>query len=245
MSTSTSWKLFRPSACWGGVQGIRPGPALTPPPPPHPTPPPEDPHGATMPGRAGPAHIPGIPAAGGPPAPQSGLCSAASHGWTRRPHPPCRGQAQELGSHSPHPSLPPRTLPGTWVSLEPGRVDLQDLLGAGQSANDPGLGNANGAGNVSGPWASTAFLLGGPTTPDLSRGPGVASQSGCWERLQLEALRVLRDVVGPQRRLLGGGVGVSGARPPWVPAAPQGRACEAAAGSLLPAPPDSWPGGGR
>lgn len=129
MSTSTSWKLSGPSACGG--QSLR-HQAWTPNSPRTPT------------GPAGPtaAYTPDVRAAGEPPAPWSRQCSVGSHGWTRRPHPPCREQSQELGSHGPHPSQLPPADPGpwAWVSLEPGRVDLQDFLGVGHSADDPGLG---------------------------------------------------------------------------------------------------------
>ena len=92
--------------------------------------------------------------------------------------------------HAPSPPNPPWPC---WdlVSLEPGRVDLQGLLGAGQSAKDPGLGSC-----------SAALLLSGPSAPDLSCCHSVSKLRRSGERLQLEALRVLGDVVSPQSRLL-------------------------------------------
>ena len=160
------------------------------------------------------AHAPGARAAEGPPAPQSGRCSVRSRGWTRRPHPPCREQAQEPGSHGPHPSQLPLADPGprAWVSLEPGRVDLQDLLGAGQSTDDAGLGHG-----LSGPRAPAALFLCNPTAPGSSPRRGVSGVHRLGERLQLKVPRVLGDVVSPQRCLLrGGGGGRCGHEPgPW------------------------------
>lgn len=61
--------------------------------------------------RVGPVYTPGVQAVGEPPAPRSEQCSVGSHGWTRRPHPPCRGQAQELWSGGPAPSRLPQADP--------------------------------------------------------------------------------------------------------------------------------------
>lgn len=171
MSTSTSWKLSGPSACGGQSWGYEAGTSA------------HLPCGASTPGlgrRPGPLgwpgprqaqYTPGDRAAGAPPGPQSAQCSVGSHGGTRRPHPPCRGQAQELGPHSPTPPDPAgRPYAGTWVSLEPGRVDLQDLLRSGQSSDGPGLRTG-----LSGAGAPAALLLQSPTTPRLSLDPWVTS----------------------------------------------------------------------
>lgn len=219
MSTSTSWKLSAPSACggWGRASGL---------------------HQHHLPGSArGPtpwpaaAYAPGDRAAGGPPAPRSSRCSAGSPGWTRRPQPPCRGQSQELGPHTPPPSDPQADSGPGGVSLEPGRVDLQHLLGAGQSSDDPRLRSS-----LSGPGAPATVLLQSPTTPGPARSARGASRSRRGQRLQLEVARVFGDVVGPQCRLLRGGGGSRAVEPYW-PSPPQPW------GSLLPAPPHSWPGG--
>lgn len=232
MSTSTSWKLSGPSACGG--RSLR-----------HQAWTPNSPRTPTRPAEPTAAYTPDVRAAGEPPAPRSGQCSVGSHVWTRRPHPPCREQSQELGSHGPHPSQLPPADPGpwAWVSLEPGRVDLQDFLGVGHSADDPGLRCG-----LSGPRASAALLLCTPTGPGLAPCPGVRSEHRWGECLQLEVSRVLCDVVSPKRQLLKGGGRMwtgAGAVLDATKAPPGTGPASAPAGALLPAPPRSWPGGGQ
>ena len=179
MCTSTSWKPSTPSACGGTVQGIRPR---------------RDPATPRLwrgrhTGGAG-THLASEQwedlqhhAAG------SALWGHTD-GHVGHTHPAgdtLRSWVGKARAPSLHPPRPCWDL----VSLEPGRVDLQDLLGAGQSAEYPGLGSR-----------SAALLLRGPCAPDLSRSRGVARLRRCGDRLQLEALRVLGDVVSPQSRLL-------------------------------------------
>lgn len=83
MSTSSSWKLSGPSACEGQRSHHQAWSSSSS-------------RSSTRPARTTVAYTPDGRAAGEPPAPRSGLCSVGSHGWTRRPHPPCREQSQEL-----------------------------------------------------------------------------------------------------------------------------------------------------
>lgn len=134
--------------------------------------------------------------------PGGALCGHAD-GHVGHTH-PAGNKLRSLDPTAPTPPSSPLADPGprAWVSLEPGRVDLQDLLGAGQSTDDAGLGHG-----LSGPRAPAALLLCNPTAPGSSPRPGVSGVHRLGERLQLKVPRVLGDVVSPQRCLLRGGGG--------------------------------------